>query len=239
MVTAEKEEIKIHKQSRFFEFLRRAIVFFTKPIKTEWEAPFDGKPAVFVCNHDRAFGPIAMCAHFELCRSLRPWINAEVLSPKKAPAYIRKDYWWNLDKWYSPILGYTVTYLYALILPLILHGSDCVPVYHDTGVMATLRKSIGVLQNGMHLLLFPEHPTGYHQYGEKIFGGFVSVGRIYYAKTKETVNFYPTFVDWKNKVIRVGQPIAYDPSVKYEQQMLKTTEAIEDYFRAQNAGALR
>ena len=46
-------------------------------------------------------------------------------------------------------------------------------------------------------------------------------------------------MDWKNKVIRVGQPIAYDPSVKYEQQMLKTTEAIEDYFRAQNAGALR
>lgn len=224
-----------HKQSGFFRFLRKMIRIFTKPMKTVWEAPFEESPSIFVCNHDRAFGPIAMNAHFELCEEIRPWINAQVLSPKNAPAYIRKDYWWDLNKWYSPILSYTAAYLYALLLPLILHGSDCIPVYHDTGVISTLRNSVKMLKDGKHLLLFPEHPTGYHTYGEKIFDGFVSVGKLYYARTKEIVNFYPTHVDWKAKIITVGKPIAYDPSVKYEQQAAATCSAIEEYFASFNS----
>lgn len=238
MELKEREQTELvdsHKQGGFYRFLRGVIRVFTKPMKTVWELPFEGKPSVFVCNHDRAFGPIAMCAHFELSESIRPWINSEVLSPRKAPAYIRKDYWWDLSKWYSPILGHTVAYLYALILPLILHGSDCVPVYHDTGVMSTLRNSIKTLLDGKHLLLFPEHPTGYHTYGKKIFDGFVSVGRLYYARTKEIVNFYPTHVDWKTKTITVGKPIAYDPSVKYDEQVATTTSAIEEYFASFNS----
>lgn len=232
MVLAEKEKTcnQNHKQSRFYRFLRRAVLIFTKPMKTVWEEPFEGKPSVFVCNHDRAFGPISMCAHFELSDEVRPWINAQVLSPKAAPEYIRHDYWWNLDKWYSPILGHTLVYLYALLLPLILRGSDCIPVYHDTGVISTLRKSIAMLGDGKHLLIFPEHPTGHHEYGEKIFDGFVSIGRLYYAKAKERVNFYPVNVDWKRKTIYVGKPIPYDPSVKYEIQVQSTTAAVEEYF---------
>jgi len=233
MVLAEKnktENVENHRQSRFYRFLRKMVLVFTKPMKTVWEVPFEGNPSVFVCNHDRAFGPIAMCAHFELSNEIRPWINAEVLSPKKAPAYIRKDYWWDLSKWYSPIFSYTVAYIYAFLISTILHGSDCVPVYHDTGVMATLRKSVKTLMDGKHLLLFPEHPTGYHTYGEKIFDGFLSVGRLYYARTKEIVYFYPTSVNWKKKTIRVGKPIPYDPSVKYEEQVAETTAAIEEYF---------
>ena len=233
MLSTKKNKTEIadsHRQSRFFKFLRGAIRFFTKPMKTVWELPFEGKPSVFVCNHDRAFGPIAMNAHFELCEEIRPWINAEVLSPGKAPAYIRKDYWWDSNKWYSPILGYTAAYLYALILPLILHGSACIPVYHDTGVMATLRNSVKTLQDGKHLLLFPEHPTGYHTYAEKIYDGFVSVGRLYYARTKQIVYFYPTYADWKAKTIRVGAPIPYNPSIKYEEQVAEICTAVEKYF---------
>jgi len=101
-----------HKQSWFYRFLRNVVIAFTKPMKTVWEVPFDGKPAVFVCNHDRAFGPMAMCAHFELSENMRPWINAQVLSPRKSPEYIRHDYWWDLSKWYSPILGHTLAYLF-------------------------------------------------------------------------------------------------------------------------------
>ena len=219
-----------HKQGGLFRFLRKAIRFFTGPMKTVWEEPFEGKPSVFVCNHDRAYGPIAMNVQFELSEKIRPWINAQVLSVKEVPAYVRKDYWWDLDKWYSPILSHTVVYLYALLLPLILHGSDCVPVYHDTGVMDTLRRSIKTLADGKHLLLFPEHPTGYHKYGEKIMDGFISVGKLYYARKKESVYFYPTYVDWKKRVIRVGKPIPYDPTVKYEEQVGAATTAIQEFF---------
>ncbi|MFB0920670.1 MAG: hypothetical protein QMB62_07280 [Oscillospiraceae bacterium] len=229
-MTKELKKRDEHRQGGLFRFLRKAIRFFTGPMKTVWEEPFADKPSVFVCNHDRAFGPIAMNVQFELSKDIRPWINAQVLSVREVPAYVRKDYWWDLDKWYSPILSYTVVYLYALLLPLILHGSDCVPVYHDTGVMDTLRKSIKTLADGKHLLLFPEHPVGYCKYGEKIFDGFLSVGKLYYARKKESVYFYPTYVDWKKREIRVGKPIPYNPAVKYEEQVASATGAIQEFF---------
>ena len=68
MLSTKKNKTEIadsHRQSWFFKFLRGAIRFFTKPMKTIWEVPFEGKPSIFVCNHDRAFGPIAMNAHFD------------------------------------------------------------------------------------------------------------------------------------------------------------------------------
>ncbi len=219
-----------HRQGGLFRFLRKAIRFFTGPMETIWEEPFSGKPSVFVANHDRTYGPIAMNVQFELCQNTRSWINAQTLSAKELPSYIRGDYWWPQDKWYTKILDYTLAYLCALILPLILRGSDCVPVYHDTGVVDTLRRSIKTLADGKNLLLFPEHPTGYHTYGEKIFDGFLSVGRLYYARKKEIVNFYPTYVDWKNRVIKVGKPIPYEPTVKYEEQVASVTEAVQEFF---------
>lgn len=225
----DKEEPN-HKQSWLYRFLRGAIRVFTKKMDTIWEEPFEGKPSVFVCNHDRAFGPIAMCAHFELSEDVRPWINAQVLSSKESPEYIRQDYWWNQDKWYSPILSHTLVYIYALIVPPILRGADCVPVYHNTEVVDTLRRSIKTLSAGKHLLLFPEHPVGFREYGEKIFDGFVSIGRLYYGRKKETVNFYPTYVNWNEKKIYVGKPITYDPSIKYPEQVARTTASVEAFF---------
>lgn len=220
------------RQGRLFRLLRLVIALFTPRMETVWEEPFSGAPSVFVCNHDRAFGPIAMCVHFPLCREIRPWINAQVLSPRETPQYVREDYWWNPDKWTAPIFDYSLAYLMALLIPPILRGADSVPVYHDAGVMATLRASVKTLSDGKHLLLFPERPTGYHQYDTEIFDGFVSVGRLYYKRSRERVHFYPAFVDWESKKITVGKPLVYDPSVDHTIQAPRTAKAIEAYFAA-------
>ncbi|MEL7603808.1 MAG: MATE family efflux transporter, partial [Bacillota bacterium] len=224
------QSVDEHWQSGFFRFLRKAILLFTGPMKTVWEEPFSRAPSVFVCNHDRAFGPIAMNVQFERCTDIRPWINAQMLSEREAPAYIREDYWWDPNKWYAPILSHTLAYFYALLVPPILRGADCVPVYHDTGVMSTLRASVKTLADGKHLLLFPEKPEGFRQYGTEISSGFVSVGKLYYGREKQSVHFYPAWVDWKGREIRVGKPLAYDPSAKYDEQAAAIASAIEDFF---------
>lgn len=219
-----------HKQSRLFRFVRWAVHLVTPNMETIWAAPFSGRPAVFVCNHDRAYGPIAMCGHFDKRMDIRPWINAQVLSAKEMPEYVRHDFWWRPDRWYTKILDHTLAYIYALILPPILRGSDCVPVYHDTGVMATLKDSMKYLIDGKLLLLFPEHPSGYGRYEEKIFDGFVSVGRLMYNRKKEIVDFYPSYVDWKKHKIYIGEPISYDPEIDYKEQTVTVPRAMEEFF---------
>lgn len=238
----QKERKKQHKalgykhwegqKSGFDMLLARGVRAVTKPIRTEWEVPYDGRPAVFVANHDRAYGPIAMCAWFDGRDTLRPWINAQMLSTRAAPAYIRKDFWWDPDKPRAKFYDYTLTYLAALFLPPILRGSDCIPVYHDAGVMSTLKKSVRAIEEDKNILLFPEQPTGFLTYDKKINAGFVSIGRLCWARTKKAVSFYPVHIAWDQQLISVGAPIPYDPVVKYAEQVKTTAEAVEKYFQS-------
>lgn len=227
------------KQSLFFRFLRALIKFFTPSMETVWSEPFRGEPSVFVCNHDRAWGPIAMCAHFDHYKDVRPWINAQVLSHKEIPAYVREDFWWPQNKWYTKIFDYTLTYIIALFFPLILKGSACVPVYHDAGAIGTLRSSVDVLQSGYHIILFPEHPTGYKQYGTDIFSGFSSIGRLLKRRTGQTVNFYPTFIDWKAGKISVGPPISYSGDGSHKESSKEISEAVESFFQQSEAASVK
>lgn len=227
-----------HEQGLLYRFVRKLVRFFTPKMQTVWEAPFAGRPAVFVCNHDRAFGPIAMCAHFDRYDRIRPWINAQVLSARETPAYVRSDYWWNPDKWYSPFLGKTLAYIYALILPPILRGSDCIPVYHDVSVMSTLKRSVSCLREGKDILLFPEKPAGFGLYDDKIMEGFVSIGRLFYARTKQPVDFYPGYIDWKKHKIHIGAPLSYDGEKDYGEQSQTITKAVEDFI-AGHSGVAR
>lgn len=219
-------------RSGFYRLLTCGVRAGTKPVRTEWEVPYDGRPAVFVGNHDRAYGPIAMCAWFDERDTLRPWINAQMLSTREAPAYIRKDFWWDPEKPSAKLYDYTLAYLAALCLPPILRGSDCIPVYHDTGVATTLKKSVRTIGEGKNILLFPERPTGFLTYDKKINAGFVSLGRLCWARTKKAVSFYPVHIDWDRQLISVGAPIPYDPAVKYAEQVKTTAEAIEKYFQS-------
>ncbi len=222
-----------HSFSSLYKFVRGAVRLFTPSMKTTWSEPFRGTPSIFVCNHDRAYGPIAMCAYFDLRDDTRPWINAEVLSAKNMPEYVRHDYWWDPEKWYAPIFNYTAAYFYAGLIPPILRGSDSIGVHHDTGAMATLRTSVKYLNDGKHILLFPEHPDGYGKYKEDIFDGFISLGKLYYGRTKKCIDFYPVFVDWKAHEIRVGRPLAYDSSVPMQDFTQAVCVAVQDYFKSE------
>ncbi len=219
------------KQKGLFVFLRNFLRIILKPMKTIWQSGYEQGPSIFVCNHNGALGPIGMCVCFELAKDTRPWINAQVLSVKETPNYVRHDFWWPRGKWYTRILDYTVPYIVALILPFILRGAASIPVYHDTRVMTTLKGSVECLKAGKHIMLFPEHPTDFGQYGDDVFSGFVSLGRLYYRRAGERVRFYPAYMDWKEKEIRVGPPIVYDPQITYDEQAKYISEKVAEHFR--------
>lgn len=215
---------------RFYLLVRKVIASFTGPMKTLWQTPFEEGPAVFVCNHDRAWGPIAMCAHFDRREQIRPWINSEVMSFKTMVPYIRKDFWYPPNKWYTKLLDYTVPYLCSLIVPPVMRGSGGIPVYHDTGSIGTLRSGIAAMRDGYCLILFPERPSGYGEYNNGLYTGFFSLGKLLYKKTGQCLNFYPTFIDWQGKEIRVGNPLRYDPMADAKDQSTRFADAVDTFF---------
>ncbi|MGI5979215.1 MAG: MATE family efflux transporter [Oscillospiraceae bacterium] len=221
-----------HRSFFYEKLLCPAVRAVTKPVRTEWEEPYDGRPAVFVANHDRAYGPIAMMGWFDQRETLRPWINAQMLSARQAPAYIRRDYWWDPNGRWARLKDYTLAYLAALFLPPILRGSDCIPVYHDARVLKTLKRSVRAFAENKNILLFPEHPTGFLTYAKEVDPGFVSIGRLSWARLKKQVSFYPVHIDWGGQIIHVGPPIVYDPAVSYAEQCKTAAETVEKFYES-------
>ncbi|MEG2002471.1 MAG: hypothetical protein RR107_05205 [Clostridia bacterium] len=223
----EKQKVYKRKKHYWFKFWRFvAKVTFGKH-QTFWDEPFKNEPSVFVCNHERAYGPIAMMACFPLRDSVNPWIIAEVCHAKTTPNYIRHDFWWKQDKWYTKILDYTVPYPIALILPPTLRGSEPIEVHHDASVISTFKQSLEVLEHNRNIVLFPEKPLEYAEYSQSLYDGFVNIARLYVKKTGKPLNFYPVYIDKKSKTFHVGKPevaTTFDKTKLHEQEIGKKLE---------------
>jgi hypothetical protein len=204
---------------RAYRFWRGLIRRFTYRMHTQWEVPFTGEPSVFICNHAGAYGPIDICAKFPLADDLRPWMNAQVLSARETPAYVRQDYWWEPTSKFAPLLSATLPYLAAAILPPLLRTAPTVPVYHDARVMRTMRESLRLLKEGKHLVIFPEQPSGFKQHDTTLNRGFLQIAPAFARQTGKAIAFWPVYIDVPARMFRVGAPVRYDVQLPLPQQV--------------------
>jgi 1-acyl-sn-glycerol-3-phosphate acyltransferase len=211
---------------RSYRFFRGLVRVCTRRMRAEWAQPFTGEPSVFVCNHAGALGPIDICAKFPLADELHPWMNAQVLSAREVPAYVRQDYWWRPDSRWAPVLTRTLPYVAAAILPPILRTTPTVPVYHDIRVMRTLRESIRILKAGEHLVIFPEQPSGHGTHEQALNAGFLQLAPAYARVTGRALAFWPVHIDSAARVFHVGRPLYYEPARALEEQAGALLEAL-------------
>ncbi|MEG1017477.1 MAG: hypothetical protein RR058_04395 [Oscillospiraceae bacterium] len=206
--------------STYFKIIIWILKHVTHSMETTWETPYDGQPAIFACNHARAFGPIAMTVHFDLAKSSCSWINHQMMQAKMVPSYIRKDFWWKQGMWYTHIFDYTLPYIVALVIPPLFRGSGGIPVYHDMRVMQTFRESAEKLKSGKNIIIFPEKPVGYNEYSKELSTGFTSIARHLLREGCKPPKFYPVHIDWKRKKITVGSPVSYDPNLPVKEESI-------------------
>lgn len=212
---------------RLFVFLRGIARHCTPKMKTVWKEPFQGEPCVFVCNHAGAFGPIDMVAKFPLAEQCLPWFNAQVMSAKEMPAYVRQDYWWKPGCRMEPIYNATLPYIAAAVLPPVMRSVPGIPVYHNNRIMTTMRQSIKALKAGTHLIIFPEQPSGYQSHHSWINTGFLSVATMYYRATGKALSFYPVHIDYRSHVFTVSSPVTFDIERTLDQQV----DEIEEHLK--------
>ena len=202
----------------FYRAARQIIRIFSRPMTTEWESSYSGDPCIFVANHMGAAGPIAMCAHFPLRDTCRPWINSPVMDSKQMPDYVRTDLWWDHDSIFHPFLNVTVPWLAAALIPPLMRGAGGIPVYRDMGVMTTFRKSIEAMKKGDNLLIFPEKISEYGEYSGEMNTGWLFVADMWYKATGRALEIYPVFVDKENHRLHVSRPILWDTTRSLKEQ---------------------
>lgn len=208
----------------FFRLFYRAVRFCVPRHRVEWaEGAPPEEPCVFVCNHARAYGPLSMCTRFP--RSARPWVIADMCFVRRVPAYARIDFWPGEGP-FRKAMAWVLSYLIAPIAPWLMIGVEAIPVYHDSRVLETFRKSIQTLREGKDIILFPEVPDGKGLYLDRFADGFVLLGRRWATAAGKPLRFYPVFADRRNRTFHVGAPVTYDPAARPDAERTRICQAL-------------
>ena len=212
---------------RSYRALRGLLRVFTPRMKTIWDVPWDGEPCVLCPNHDRAWGPIDMCVHFDRRDIVRPWYNAGVIDRKGLPAYVRNDSWWNPDGLLAPLWNATVPYAVSWVLPPVIRSTPGIPVYYDTKVYQTFKDTLAALKDGDIAVIFAQFPNGYQSHAEHLSRGFLLIGPMAWRRLKLKLKFYPVHVDHRAHTIHVLAPAAYDPEQSEEENEARILACLE------------
>lgn len=216
----------------FYRALRCTIRRFYPTHKLEWTHPPDSDaPAIFVCNHDRAYGPVVLAV--TLKRKYRPWVAQGMCFLRSVPAYARDDFW-DPQTPLAKAGVYILSYLIAPIAALLMRAIEAVPVYKDSRMRITFDKSVETLREGVDLVIYPEdwHPLTHDTKTTEFPAGFIHVAKKYYRATKKRVAVYPMFADYASRTVRIGTPYVYNPEPPLAQEKQAMIEHVCGEMRA-------
>ena len=169
-------------------------------------------PAILVANHVRALGPVAVGGSVPL--EMHYWIHADMLDPRVAPDYLRRDFLEPQMHLPQPLSFWLAGLIARVHVPL-LRAIGGIPVYHDSDrLQTTLRQTVDLLEQGACILIFPEDPNlpmdvRYEMTPFK--KGFTRLGELFYERTRLVLSFHPLAVDARSRTVRAGQPVRFQP----------------------------
>lgn len=216
---------------KLFDVLGWMFRTFTPRMTTTWEEPFIDEPCVFVCNHTGALGPMHMVITFPLRKQVKAWCNSGIMNRKTCPDYVRQDYWWEPGCRLEPLYNVTIPYLAAAVIPPVLKSAPTIPVYHPPGEdkfspVTTIRLSIAALQEGKHLVIFPEQPSGHKDHHTWLNMDWLYLANVYHRRTGKALRLYPVHIDTAAHTFHVAKPIMYDPERTLEEQKAEIEQVL-------------
>lgn len=181
--------------------------------------------SIIVGNHAQMHGPIISELHFTTERYI--WCAGEMMHLKDVPAYAYKDFWSGKPayiRWLYKIAAYAI----APLSVLIFNRAHTIGVYHDSRILSTFKDSLKRLNEGAHLIIFPErnetHNNIVYEFQEK----FVDIAKLYYKKTGKELSFVPMYIAPNLKSLYLGKPIKYCPNTNIEEERHRICDYLMD-----------
>lgn len=219
----EKSRLKV-KENLYVKFYKPIAKLIYPPCKTVVKEELTDEAAVYLCNHSAANGPAIMSMYFK--KPHKTWMISYAMDKKRGPNYFFHDGFFGRSrkcKWFFRLLSKIVM---PLLRPLLKMG-DPILVYHDRRIMDTFHQSLDTLSEGKSLLIFPESPVKYSEFVHKIYDGFADIGRMFFTETGKLLKFYPVYAERQNRMINIGKPITFDPTVPAREQRKTIAEYIQ------------
>jgi 1-acyl-sn-glycerol-3-phosphate acyltransferase len=183
-------------------------------------------PAIFVANHEGAFGPISVMTALPL--KIYPWVAHEVMEKKSVSARIQKEFFEDALHLKPPLSSFLSRVLGQLCIAF-MKNINAIPVYHNSKrIQITIAESLNLLLNGESILIFAEDSKKI--LNEAIYefcSGFIHIAKLYYERTGKSLTFMPVAVNQNVAGVRIGEPIHFNPLVPFKEEKIRMKKELE------------
>ena len=181
-------------------------------------------PCIYVMNHAQMHSPLVCEIHLP---SSDIWCTGEVMNKKEFPPYAQKDFWSHkpqCTQWFYKILSHVL----APIASSVISNARTIPVYKDTRLMATFKKSVQSLCAGKNVVIFPEKAEKHNEIINAFHDKFVDLARLYYARAKKPLVFVPIYNAVNLKKLVAGRGITYDNTANADEERKRICDYLLD-----------
>lgn len=217
------------KKPLFFRILWHTVRFFYGKRKFVGLDNIPQEPCIIIGNHAQLHGPLTCEVCFPAPKKI--WCIGQMMRIKEVPAYAYQDFWSYKPKWTKWWYKW-LSYMMAPLCAYIFKNADTIAVYKDTRGLSTFKKSVKALEEGKHVIIFPESGIEYNEIVNEFQDKFVDVARLYYKRHKKSVSFVPMYNAPALKTVVFGKPILFDPAQSAEEQREQICEHLKTEITA-------
>ena len=206
------------KVSLLYKIIKGLVWLFYPKMKVMGIENLPEEACILVGNHTQMNGPI--CAELYCPGRHYTWCAGQMMKLKEVPGYAFQDFWSQKPKWTHPWYK-LLSYIIAPLSACVFNNANTIAVYRDARIVATFKGTIKRLQEGNHVVIFPEHDVKHNHIVYDFQDKFIDVAKLYYRKTGQAVCFVPLYIAPKLKQMHIGKPIRFDPDEPMDTQRRK------------------
>ena len=224
------------KVSVTYRVLKWFVWLFSPKMKVQGAENIPDEPVIIVGNHCQMYGPIACELYSPVPR--RTWCAGQMMEWKEVPGYAYEDFWSGKpahSRWFYKLLAHLITPVSVCLF----NNAETIPVWRDSRILSTFRSTVNSLQQGVSVVIFPEHDVLRNNIIYDFQDRFIDVARLYYKKTGRAAAFVPLYIAPKLSVMVYGAPVRFDPDAPIEQERRRICEHLMEEITALGRGLPR
>lgn len=213
------------KTSIFYRMIKGLVKAFYPKIEVVGQELLPDEPVIFVGNHSQMNGPIA-------CELYTPgnhytWCIGQMMHLKEVSAYAYQDFWSRKPKyirWFYKLLSYII----APLSVCVFNNANTIGVYHDARILSTFKQTVQRLQEGNHVVIFPEQDIPHNHILFEFQDKFIDIAKLYYKRTGKEVCFVPLYLAPNLKQMHLGAPIRFDSQAPIDLERHRICNSLMD-----------
>ena len=186
----------------------------------------ESAPAIFMCNHEKFYGPIMAQTRFPI--KTRTWANSMTTETKACNRYIAESLLIG-EKGWKKFPAFLVGYLTGWFVSFIIRSAKPIVSYWDKKrSRQSIRAGVEAIAKGENQLLFARRKE-FTEGRVRFMQGYRIICRMAARKHGITPLLYPVSFNRYNKTIAIGKPTSFDISKDFDIE----SKRVDEYLLAQ------